>query len=121
MASGHRYGQKARRLSLPDSLEVCDGGVPQLMHTLNAAQLTRLGHVARVPDESVGKQLLFSERRVGLGGMVGRPRPTWRNRALAALRLAITSRLARGGGGYVAQDHAQWHSFCDSTQPYPTA
>jgi len=37
-------------------------GVPQLMHVLNAARLTRLGHVARMPDESVVKQLLFADR-----------------------------------------------------------
>eukprot|EP00955_Chlamydomonas_euryale_P038129 351002-Chlamydomonas_euryale.AAC.23 len=56
-------------------------GLPQLMHVLNAARLTRLGHVARMPDEPVVKQLLFAEGLVGLGGVVGRPRSTWRNRA----------------------------------------
>eukprot|EP00955_Chlamydomonas_euryale_P113308 366209-Chlamydomonas_euryale.AAC.13 len=46
----------------------------------NAARLTRLGHVARMPDEPVVKLLLFPEL-MGLSGMVGRPRSTWRDGA----------------------------------------
>eukprot|EP00955_Chlamydomonas_euryale_P003438 37024-Chlamydomonas_euryale.AAC.1 len=31
-------------------------GVPQFLQLLNAARLTRLGHVARMPDTSIVKQ-----------------------------------------------------------------
>eukprot|EP00955_Chlamydomonas_euryale_P077587 362977-Chlamydomonas_euryale.AAC.2 len=82
------------------------------MHILNAAQLTRIGHVARMPGDSVLKQLLFAE-----GGVVGRPRSTWRNRDLAALPLVLASWLAGWGWYGVAQDRAQWRPLCDSAQP----
>eukprot|EP00955_Chlamydomonas_euryale_P063034 358532-Chlamydomonas_euryale.AAC.5 len=92
-------------------------GVPQLMHTLNAARLTRLGHVARTPDESVVKQLLFAEGLVALGGVVRRPRPALMGRVSAALCPVLTSRLAGWGWYGVAQDHAQWRALFDSAQP----
>eukprot|EP00955_Chlamydomonas_euryale_P059976 357557-Chlamydomonas_euryale.AAC.5 len=50
-----------------------------------------------MPDESVVKQLLFAEGLVGLGGVVGRPRSTWRDRAVAALRPVLTPQLAAPG------------------------
>eukprot|EP00955_Chlamydomonas_euryale_P098739 365166-Chlamydomonas_euryale.AAC.5 len=40
--------------------------VPQLMHILTTMRFTRLGHMARMPDGSVDKQLLFAEGLVGL-------------------------------------------------------
>jgi len=57
MAPSTRQHSRARRQ-----------GVPQLMHILNAAKLTRLEHVARMPNGSVVKQLLFAEGLEGLGG-----------------------------------------------------
>eukprot|EP00955_Chlamydomonas_euryale_P014576 156595-Chlamydomonas_euryale.AAC.2 len=70
-----------------------------------------------MPDESVVKQLLFAEGLVGLGGVVGMPRSAWRDRAFAALRPVLTSRLAGWGWNRVAQDHAQWRALCYSAQP----
>eukprot|EP00955_Chlamydomonas_euryale_P019079 203207-Chlamydomonas_euryale.AAC.5 len=47
--------------TLHPTAQMCTAaGVPQLMHVLNAVQLTGLGHVARMPDGSVVKQLLFA-------------------------------------------------------------
>eukprot|EP00955_Chlamydomonas_euryale_P101658 365362-Chlamydomonas_euryale.AAC.13 len=70
-----------------------------------------------MPGESVVKQLLFAEGLVGLSGVVGRPRSTWRGRAFAALRPVLTSRLAAWGECVVAQDHTQWRALCDSAPP----
>eukprot|EP00955_Chlamydomonas_euryale_P100719 365303-Chlamydomonas_euryale.AAC.6 len=39
----------------------------RIHHILNAARLTRLGHVAKMPDEPVVKQLLFAEGLIGPG------------------------------------------------------
>eukprot|EP00955_Chlamydomonas_euryale_P099072 365193-Chlamydomonas_euryale.AAC.5 len=50
-----------------------------------------------MPDESVVKQLLFAEGLVGLGGVVGRPRSTRRDKSSAALRPVLMSRLAGWG------------------------
>eukprot|EP00955_Chlamydomonas_euryale_P066321 359517-Chlamydomonas_euryale.AAC.10 len=86
-------------------------GVPQVMCILSAARLTRLGHVAGMPDESMVQQLLFAEGLVGLGGMVGRPRSTWRDMALSALRPVLTSRLAGRGWYEVAHYRAQWRAL----------
>eukprot|EP00955_Chlamydomonas_euryale_P037396 350746-Chlamydomonas_euryale.AAC.1 len=69
-----------------------------------------------MPDGSVVKQLLFAEGLVGLGGVVGRPRSTWRDRAFAALIPALTSRSAGWGWYGVAQDRAQWRFLLDSAQ-----
>eukprot|EP00955_Chlamydomonas_euryale_P091654 364639-Chlamydomonas_euryale.AAC.32 len=48
-------------------------GVPQLIHILSAAQLTLLGHGARMPDESVDRvqQLCARFSRPGWRGGVG--------------------------------------------------
>eukprot|EP00955_Chlamydomonas_euryale_P022966 242415-Chlamydomonas_euryale.AAC.3 len=82
------------------------------------SKLARLGLVARMPDESVVKQLLFAERLVGLGGVIiSRPRSTWWERALAALRPILTSWLAGWGWYGATQNRAQWRSPCDSAQP----
>eukprot|EP00955_Chlamydomonas_euryale_P115762 366375-Chlamydomonas_euryale.AAC.5 len=116
----HRVTGMGRRPdgTLYPTAEMCTAArVPQLMHILNAAQLTCLGHVARMPDESTVKHLLFAEGLVGLAGVAGRPRTTWQNRAVAALRPVLTSRLAGWGWYGVAQDRAQWRSLCDSAQP----
>eukprot|EP00955_Chlamydomonas_euryale_P055639 356174-Chlamydomonas_euryale.AAC.11 len=71
-----------------------------------------------MPDEPVVKQLLFAEGLVELGGMVGRPRSIWRDRAMAALHPVLTSRLAGWGWYGVAQDYAQW-CVPFVTAPYP--
>eukprot|EP00955_Chlamydomonas_euryale_P089460 364467-Chlamydomonas_euryale.AAC.7 len=105
MAPSTRQHSRARRQ-----------GVPQLMHILNAAKLTRLEHVARMPNGSVVKQLLFAEGLVGLGGVVGRPLCTEWDRAVAALSLVLTPRLAGWGCYGLAQDHAQRRSHGDSVQ-----
>eukprot|EP00955_Chlamydomonas_euryale_P046223 353367-Chlamydomonas_euryale.AAC.2 len=65
------------------------------MHILNAARLTSSRHMARIPEGSVVKQLLFAEGLVGLGGVVGRPHCKWRDRAVAALSLAHLGHIAR--------------------------
>eukprot|EP00955_Chlamydomonas_euryale_P085655 364132-Chlamydomonas_euryale.AAC.7 len=67
-----------------------------------------------MPDGSVLQQLLFAEGLMRLGGVLSRPRSTWRDRALAALRPILMSWLAGWGWYGVAQDHAQWRSLCDS-------
>eukprot|EP00955_Chlamydomonas_euryale_P104880 365598-Chlamydomonas_euryale.AAC.13 len=54
--------------------------------------------VQTLRDGSVVKQLLFAQGQMRLGGAVGRPRSTWRDRAVAALSPIITSRLAGWGG-----------------------
>eukprot|EP00955_Chlamydomonas_euryale_P009007 96320-Chlamydomonas_euryale.AAC.6 len=46
---------------------------------------------------------------VGPGGVVGRPRSAWRDRASAALRPLLTSRLVGWYG--VARDHTRWRSL----------
>eukprot|EP00955_Chlamydomonas_euryale_P050864 354687-Chlamydomonas_euryale.AAC.2 len=58
---------------------------------LTAARRTRLGQVARMPDGSLVKQQFFVEGMVGPGGVVGRPRSRWRDRAVAALRTDLVS------------------------------
>eukprot|EP00955_Chlamydomonas_euryale_P056551 356460-Chlamydomonas_euryale.AAC.8 len=70
-----------------------------------------------MPDESMVKQLLFAEGLVGLGGVVGRPRSTWRDRAFAALRPVLTSRLAGWSWHGVAQERTQWRALCDCALP----
>eukprot|EP00955_Chlamydomonas_euryale_P048129 353880-Chlamydomonas_euryale.AAC.9 len=70
-----------------------------------------------MPDDSVVKQLLFAEGLVGLDGVVDRPRSTWWDRALAALRPVLTSRVAGWGWYGMAQDHAQWRAPRDSALP----
>eukprot|EP00955_Chlamydomonas_euryale_P086251 364199-Chlamydomonas_euryale.AAC.13 len=89
-------------------------GVPQFLQLLNAARLTRLGHVARMPDTSTVKQLFFAEGLVGRSGVAGRPRSTWRVRALAALRPVQTARLAGLGWFGVAQDRSEWKALCNT-------
>eukprot|EP00955_Chlamydomonas_euryale_P099019 365190-Chlamydomonas_euryale.AAC.8 len=84
------------------------------MHTLTAALLKRLRHVARMPNESVVKQLMFAEGLVGLDGVFGRPRITRQNRALAAPRPVLMSLLPWWGWYGVAQDRSQRRSLCDS-------
>eukprot|EP00955_Chlamydomonas_euryale_P008824 94157-Chlamydomonas_euryale.AAC.3 len=97
--SGHRHGQKAGCHPPTDSSYLPAAGVPQLMHILNAARLTRLGRVARMPDA------------------VGRPRSTWRDRAVAALCPVLASRLAGWVWYGVAQECAQRRSLRGSDQP----
>eukprot|EP00955_Chlamydomonas_euryale_P073083 361616-Chlamydomonas_euryale.AAC.4 len=70
-----------------------------------------------MPVESVVKQLLFAEGLVGLGGVVVRPRSTWRDRALATLLPVVTPRLAGWGWYGVAQDRTQWLALCTSALP----
>eukprot|EP00955_Chlamydomonas_euryale_P057524 356802-Chlamydomonas_euryale.AAC.2 len=88
------------------------------MHILNSARLTH-GHVARMPDGSVIKQLLFAEglRELGLSGVVGRLCSTWQDRAFAALSPVLTSRLAGWGWYGAVQDCARWRALGYSTQP----
>eukprot|EP00955_Chlamydomonas_euryale_P076864 362807-Chlamydomonas_euryale.AAC.4 len=92
-------------------------GMPQLMHILNAARLTRIGQVAWMPNGPVIQQQLFAEGLVGLGGVVGRPRSTWQDRTFAALSPVLKSRLAGWGRYGVGEDRTQWHTLCDSAQP----
>eukprot|EP00955_Chlamydomonas_euryale_P089822 364496-Chlamydomonas_euryale.AAC.6 len=92
-------------------------GVPRLMHIFNAARLIRLGHIARMPDASVVKQLLFADGLIGLGGVVGRLRCTWQDMAVTALHPVLTSWLAGWGWYGVAQDPPQWRALRDSVQP----
>eukprot|EP00955_Chlamydomonas_euryale_P083560 363869-Chlamydomonas_euryale.AAC.28 len=91
-------GRRPDSTLYPTAQTCAAAGVPQLIHILNAAQLTRMGHVDRMPGGSVLKQLLFAKGRVGLGGVVGRPHYTWRDRALAALR-RVSRAGWRGGVG----------------------
>eukprot|EP00955_Chlamydomonas_euryale_P065245 359188-Chlamydomonas_euryale.AAC.12 len=79
-------------------------GCPQLTHTFNAARLKSLRHVSRMPDGSVGKQLLLLKR--WWDWVAGRPRSTWRDRAVAALSPDLSSRTAGWVWFGVAQDCA---------------
>eukprot|EP00955_Chlamydomonas_euryale_P078124 363084-Chlamydomonas_euryale.AAC.6 len=67
-----------------------------------------------MPDESVVQQLLFAEELVGLGGVVGRPRSTWRDRASVAVRPVLTSRFAGGVG-------TGWLRTVSNGMPFVTA
>eukprot|EP00955_Chlamydomonas_euryale_P061823 358192-Chlamydomonas_euryale.AAC.5 len=63
------------------------------------------------------KQLLFAERMVGPGGVVGRPRSMRWDRAVADLSRVLTPRLTGWGWYGVAQDRAQRCSLGDSADP----
>ena len=86
-------------------------GVPSLHAILDSARLTRLGHVARMPDTSIVKQLCFATSFVGEDIPQGRPRTTWLKTALGAL-----DRVEEGAshGDWVgrAQDRQAWRSLC---------
>eukprot|EP00955_Chlamydomonas_euryale_P118589 366551-Chlamydomonas_euryale.AAC.12 len=72
-------------------------GLPKLMRILNAARLTHLEHVARMPDGSVVKQLfLLRDCWDWVEWLVGH--------------------APRGGIGLL-QRRVQWRSLCDSAQP----
>eukprot|EP00955_Chlamydomonas_euryale_P065103 359155-Chlamydomonas_euryale.AAC.7 len=60
-------------------------------------------------------KLCLNER--GWWDWVAWSRSTWRDRALAALRPVLTSRLAGWGWYGVAQDCTQWRALCDSALP----
>eukprot|EP00955_Chlamydomonas_euryale_P104087 365538-Chlamydomonas_euryale.AAC.7 len=68
------------------------------------------------PIVAAAGNLLFAEGLVGLGGVVGRPRSTWRDRALAALRPVLTSRLVWWGGVGM-----EWLRTMRSVVPFLTA
>lgn len=92
-------------------------GVPTLQRCIDAQRLTRLGHVARLPDTSVVKQLLFAVGLVGMGRPVGRPRRVWLDAAKESLaRVARVggdaARLRGDGWVLVAQDRDAWRSLC---------
>eukprot|EP00955_Chlamydomonas_euryale_P088371 364372-Chlamydomonas_euryale.AAC.7 len=62
-------------------------------------------------------QLLFAEGLVGLSGVVGRPRSTRHDRAVAALSPVLTMSLGGVRLVWGGSDYAQWSALCDSAQP----
>eukprot|EP00955_Chlamydomonas_euryale_P096672 365026-Chlamydomonas_euryale.AAC.11 len=71
-----------------------------------------------MPDESEVKQLLFAEGLLALGGVVGKLRVKWQDRALAALRPVFTSRLAGttcNGAPFVTVPCRLLDPFCHAT------
>ena len=87
-------------------------GVHSLPDILDSARLTRLGHVARIPDESVVKQLLCAEGLTGAQVPRGRPRTTWLGTALSSLQ----HRTGEVGWNWytMAQDRVAWRRICTS-------
>eukprot|EP00955_Chlamydomonas_euryale_P046222 353367-Chlamydomonas_euryale.AAC.1 len=95
----HKAGASLRDLALP--------------HTVPGQPALKIYISQRVGVEGSGP----AKGLVGLGGVVGRPRSTWLDRALTALRPVLTSRLAGVGLYRAAHDRSQWRSLCDSAQP----
>ena len=89
-------------------------GVPSLQACIDAQRLTRLGHVARMPDSSVVKQLLFATGLVGTGRPTGRPRRVWLDAAKESLARVGRGAASLRGDGWVtlAQDRAAWRALC---------
>ena len=89
-------------------------GVPTLQQCIDAQRLTRLGHIARMPDTSVVKQLLFATGLVGTGRPVGRPRRVWLDAAKESLaRVGAGAACLRGDRWVtVAQDREAWQKLC---------
>ena len=85
-------------------------GVPSLLNILHTARLTRLGHVGRMPNTSVVKQLLFATGLVGEDVQRGRPRRTWLSVALDSV--AWADKHARVGWYAKAQDRTAWDALC---------
>ena len=103
-ASGHR--RRMLRLSLLDRRtnasirEQC--GVPAIADTLQQRRLVWLGHLGRMGDDRLPKQMLFG--RVAAGSRQrGRPKQTWKGRVLKDLADLKMSRWYQG-----CQDRSGW-------------
>ena len=90
-------------------------GVPELKAQLDQLRLRRLGHIARMPDSALVKQLMFAkglsdgsgEGRV-LTQVVGRPRPQWFQHCMESL-----SELDLQNEWYtLSQDRRAWRELC---------
>ena len=90
-------------------------GVPELKAQLDQLRLRRLGHIARMPDSALVKQLMFAkglsdgsgEGRV-LTQVVGRPRPQWFQHCKESL-----SELDLQNEWYtLSQDRRAWRELC---------
>ncbi len=97
-------------------------GVPSLQACIDSQRLTRLGHVARMPDSSVVKQLLFATGLVGCGRPPGRPRRTWLHAALDSLgRASVEGSAPRSPEEWVAlaRNRARWRNLCMQLNAVP--
>ena len=90
-------------------------GVPPLPQHLSQLRLRRLGHVARMPDASVVKQLMFARGLTGLPPRArrGAPRKQWFVCAMDSLR----DHAARDGWYQLAQDKVEWRRLCNDLTP----
>ena len=89
-------------------------GVKDLGQHLRQLRLRRLGHVARMPDSSICKQLLFASSLLGVPSMAvrGRPARTWGDLALEDVD--AMPGVARSTWYGLAQLRSQWRSRCDA-------
>ena len=85
-------------------------GVPALPCHLAHLHLRRLGHMARMPDGSVVKQLLFARGFTGLPAHGGRgaPRRQW----LAGAKDTLQDHAVGDGWYQLAQDRVGWRQLC---------
>ena len=78
-----------------------------LMHDL---RLRRLGHIARMPDSCLVKQILFANKLVGFPNLVGGPRRKWMDLANISLRHLQVEHTWYD----IAHDRAVWSALCST-------
>ena len=89
--------------------------MPPLPQHLSQLRLRQLGHVARMPDASVVKQLMFARGLTDLPPRArrGAPRKQWFACAMDSLR----DHAARDGWYQLAQDKVDWRRLCNDLTP----
>ena len=110
-----RMGGFARRpgcISSADLFRVT--GVKDLGQHLRQLRLRRLGHVARMPDSSICKQLLFASSLLGVPSVAVRGRPMRTLGDLALEDVDAMPGVARSTWYGLAQLRSQWRSRCDA-------
>ena len=87
-------------------------GGPDFVQHLDQLRLRRLGHIMRMPDSAVVKQLLFATGLEGRGNLVGRPSTEWRHLAAASLhRMGLRE---ESQWGPLTRDRDTWRAVCRS-------
>ena len=97
-------------LAMPNAVLHTVTGVPALPRHLAHLRLRRLGHMARMPDGSVVKQLLFAKGFTGLParGGSGAPRRQW----FACAKDTLQDHAVGEGWYQLAQDRVFWRRMC---------
>ena len=85
-------------------------GARPLPSHLDELRLRRLGHIARMPDSCLVKQILFANKLVGFPNLVGGPRRKWMDLANISLRHLQIEHTWYD----IALDRAGWSTICST-------